>query len=162
MRDDLYAIYDNEFGPTRRAIISRGRKSAKTTECAFLLLLHLCGPEAKANSQLYSCAQSRDQAALLFDYASKIVRISPTLREVVHIRDAAKELVCTELGSRFKALSADAVTAMGRNPSFTVFDELGQQRAPAALYLKAWNSPAVCNAIRSRSSFQHKRRAIKI
>ena len=29
MKDDFRAIYDNEAGPTRRAIISRGRKNAK-------------------------------------------------------------------------------------------------------------------------------------
>jgi hypothetical protein len=44
MKDDFRAIYDNVHG-TRRAIISRGRKNAKTSECGFILLLHLCGPE---------------------------------------------------------------------------------------------------------------------
>jgi phage terminase large subunit-like protein len=71
-REIILGIYDN---PTRRAIISFGRKNAKTTLSAFLLLLHLCGPEARANSQLYSAAQSRDQAAILFSLASKIVRM---------------------------------------------------------------------------------------
>ena len=54
-------IYNNKFG-TRRAIISFGRKNAKTTLAAFLLLAHLC---SKTNSQLYSAAQSRDQARYL-------------------------------------------------------------------------------------------------
>ena len=40
MRDDFKAIYDNPHG-TRRAIISRGRKNAKTMEAAMILLLHL-------------------------------------------------------------------------------------------------------------------------
>ncbi len=57
----LRRIYNS---PTRRAIISFARKNAKTTLSAFLLLLHLVGPEARANSQLFSAAQSRDQAAL--------------------------------------------------------------------------------------------------
>src|SRR5258708_34456818 len=52
MREDLRAIYDNPHG-TRRAIISRGRKNAKTSEAALIVLLHLCGPEAKTNSYLY-------------------------------------------------------------------------------------------------------------
>lgn len=129
MKEDFRAIYNNPYG-TRHAIISRGRKNAKTCECAFIVLLHLCGPEAKTNSQLYSCAQSRDQAALLFDYAAKMIRISPVLRDVVHIRDAAKELMCPELGTLYKALSADSTTAMGRNPVLTVHDELGQVRGP--------------------------------
>src|SRR5262245_55270684 len=90
MTEDLRAIYDNPRG-TRRAIISRGRKNAKTVESAFIVLLHLCGPESVVNSQLYSCAQSRDQAAVLFSLAAKMVRMSAGLRGVVIVRDTAKE-----------------------------------------------------------------------
>jgi phage terminase large subunit-like protein len=96
MKADFRAIYDNVAG-TRRAIISRGRKNAKTTECACILLLHLCGPEHRINSQTFSCAQSRDQAAVLFSLAAKIVRLSPKLQSVIQIRDTAKELLCPQL-----------------------------------------------------------------
>jgi phage terminase large subunit-like protein len=125
MKDDFKAIYDNPHG-TRRAIISRGRKNAKTTECAALILLHLCGPEYKQNSQLYSCAQSRDQAAIVFALAAKIVRLSPDLRDVIEVKDTAKELLCPVLGTRFKALSAETSTAFGLSPVLTIHDELGQ------------------------------------
>ena len=135
MRDDFRAIYDNECGTTRRAIISRGRKNAKTSECAFILLLHLCGPEHRINSQMFSCAQSRDQAAVLFSLAAKIVRLSPKLQPVIQIRDTAKELLCPALGTFYKALSAEVSTAYGLSPALTVFDELGQTRGPrSALY----------------------------
>jgi phage terminase large subunit-like protein len=130
MKSDFLAIYDNPRGLTRRAIISRGRKNAKTVECAFINLLHLCGPEARPNSQLYSCAQSRDQAAVLFDYAAKMVRISPILRQFIRIKDTAKELHCPELGTMYKALSAESSTALGRNPALAIHDELGQVRGP--------------------------------
>src|SRR5690625_3189694 len=86
---ELRKIYDNPHG-TRRAILSFPRKNGKTALVAFLMLLHLCGPEAKANSQLYSAAQSRDQAAVLFDLACKAVRLSPDLSGVIQIRDSAK------------------------------------------------------------------------
>jgi phage terminase large subunit-like protein len=129
MKDDLRAIYDNPY-TTRRAIISRARKNSKTFECAAIVLLHLVGPEARRNSQLYSCAQSRDQAAVLFDYARKVVQLHPELRNVVHVRESAKQLVCEELGTTFQALSADSTTAMGRNPVLTIHDELGQVRGP--------------------------------
>jgi phage terminase large subunit-like protein len=101
-----------------------------TTLSAFLLLLHLCGPEARANSQLYSAAQSRDQAAILFSLASKIVRMSPDLSAYVGIRDTAKQLHCAELGTLYRALSAEASTAYGLSPVFTVHDELGQVKGP--------------------------------
>jgi phage terminase large subunit-like protein len=125
--DEICRIYDNPAG-TRRAIISFGRKNAKSTLAALLLLVHLCGPEAKRNSQLFSAAQSREQAALIFALAAKIVRLSPDLRQLVIVRDTAKELLCPELGTKYRALSADASTAYGLSPAFIVHDELGQVR----------------------------------
>jgi len=93
-RDVIRGIYDT---PTRRAIVSFGRKNSKTTMAAFLLLLHLCGPQARQNSQLYSAAQSRDQASILFALAAKMVRMSPDLSAFVTVRDTAKQLACGEL-----------------------------------------------------------------
>lgn len=128
-KKEICKIYDNPHG-TRRAIISFGRKNAKTTLAAFLLLLHTCGPEARPNSQLNSAAQSKDQAAILFKLAAKVVRLSPTLNPVVVIRDTVKELLCPELGTLYKALSAEASTAYGLSPVFIVHDELGQVKGP--------------------------------
>jgi phage terminase large subunit-like protein len=128
-KDVIRGIYDNPAG-TRRAIVSFGRKNAKTTLSAFLLLLHLCGPEARFNSQLYSAAQSREQAAILFALAAKIVRMSPELSAHVTIRDTAKQLFCKELGTLYRALSAEASTAYGLSPVFIVHDELGQVKGP--------------------------------
>ncbi|EOG5610542.1 TPA: terminase large subunit domain-containing protein, partial [Klebsiella pneumoniae] len=109
MKDDFRAIFDNKHG-TRRAIISRGRKNAKTVETAMLMLLYLVGPEAAPNSQLYSAARSRDQAAILFNLASKMCRMNPVLMQYVAIKDSAKEIHCPELGSYYRALSAEATT----------------------------------------------------
>lgn len=120
-------IYDT---PTRTFILSLARKNAKTALSAFLLLLHLCGPEAKANSQLYSAAQSRDQASILFALAAKVVRMSPDLSSVVTVRDTAKQLFCGDLGTLYRALSAEASTAYGLSPVFIVHDELGQVKGP--------------------------------
>ena len=133
-RDALRAIYDNPNG-TRRAILSFGRKNGKTALSAFLLLLHLCGPEARANSQLFSAAQSRDQAAVLFELAAKCVRLSPELSPFIGIRDTRKELLCPGMGTLYRALSAEASTAFGLSPVFVVHDELGQVKGPrSSLY----------------------------
>ncbi len=101
-----------------------------TTLAGILMLLHLCGPEYRHNSELYSSALSRDQAAILFSLAAKMVRLSPTLREVVMIRDTVKQLYCSELGTKYSALSADASTNLGLSPVFIVHDELGQVKGP--------------------------------
>lgn len=128
-KNEIRKIYDNPNG-TRTAIISFAKKNAKTTLAAFLLLLHTAGPEAVRNGQLVSTAQSRDQAAVLFQLAAKIVRMSPTLDAVVSIRDTVKELYCAGLGTLYMALSADASTAHGKSPVFAVHDELGQVKGP--------------------------------
>lgn len=126
-RKIIRAIYDS---PTRRAIISFGRKNGKTALSAFLLLLHLCGPEARQNSQLYSAAQSRDQAAVLFKLAMQMVRLNPDLDSVIGVKDATKMLTCPDLGTSYRALSSEAPTAFGLSPVFAVHDELGQVKGP--------------------------------
>lgn len=116
--------------PTRMFILTMARKNAKTALAAFLLLLHLCGPEHKPNSQLYSAAQSREQAAILFALAAKVVRLSPDLNDAIIVRDTAKQLFFPERGTLYRALSAEASTAYGLSPAFVVHDELGQVKGP--------------------------------
>lgn len=128
-KDLIIRIYDNPAG-TRRAIVSFGRKNGKTALSAFLLLLHLAGPEAIVNGELYSAAQSLDQAAILFKLASQTVRLSPQLSEHIVIRDHLKQLLCPALGTTYSALSADARTKLGSSPVFVIHDELGQVRGP--------------------------------
>lgn len=123
----LVRIYDS---PTRTFILSMARKGAKTAFASFLLLLHLCGPESKPNSELFSAAQSRDQAAILFKYAAKCVRLSQTLIRIIIIRDNAKQLACPGRGTLYRALSAEVATSYGLSPAFMVHDELGQVKGP--------------------------------
>jgi phage terminase large subunit-like protein len=136
MKEDFIAIYDNP-NITRRAILTRGRKNAKTTECAAILLLHLCGYESRVNSSMYSLAQSREQASLLFTLAAKMVRLDARLRALVLIKDSAKELYCLQRGTKYKALSAEASTAFGLSPSLCIFDEAGQIRGPRSSLFEA-------------------------
>jgi phage terminase large subunit-like protein len=130
----LKRIYDD---PTRLFILSMGRKGAKTTFAALLVILHLCGPEAVRNGHLFSDAQSRDQAGILFALAAKIIRMSPDLREAIQIRDTAKQLLCPELGTVYEALSAEEKTAFGAAPVFVVHDELGQVKGPRSMLYEA-------------------------
>ena len=116
--------------PTRRIIISLARKNAKTSLSAMLILLHLCGPESRVNSNLYSSAMSRDQAAILYHLAAKMVRLHPDLNAAVSTRDTVKELYCGELGTLYAALSADASTNLGKSPVMIIHDELGQVKGP--------------------------------
>lgn len=116
--------------PTRRSIMSFGRKNGKTALSAMLLLLHLYGPEARLNTELSSTALSRDQAAILHRLASKMVRLSADLNAHIVIRETVKQLFCPSKGTLYQALSADAAMNVGGSPVFTVHDELGQIKGP--------------------------------
>lgn len=135
-RDLLVAIYDNPNG-TRRALVSFGRKNGKTALAAFLCLLHTVGPEARPNSQLFSAAQSREQASILFNLMAKVIRLSPALQPFLTIRMTSKEIHCAQLGTTYRALSAEASTAFGLSPVFIVHDELGQVRGPRSPLFEA-------------------------
>lgn len=132
--------------PTRLFICSLPRKNGKTSFSAMLVLLHLVGPEAVENGQLYSAAQSRDQASILHSLATKMVRMSPELSSYVAVRESAKQLICAELGTVYKALSADASTAYGLSPSFAVHDELGQVKGPRSELYEAIETASAAQA----------------
>ena len=128
-KDIIREIYDT---PTRQAIISLGRKNGKTAIVAMLVLAHVIGPEAERNAQIFSSAQSRDQASIVFGLAAKMVRMSNELsdRNMVVVRDSAKELFSPLTGVRYKALAAEASHTMGFSPVLVIHDELGQVRGP--------------------------------
>lgn len=128
-RQIIEGIYEPNV---RRVIISLGRKNGKTALVAMLVLAHLIGPEARRNAQIFSGAQSRDQAAIVFGLAAKMARMSPVLNkpENVIVRDSTKELFSPLTGVRYKALSADATTAYGLSPVLAIHDELGQVSGP--------------------------------
>lgn len=115
---------------TRTGILSVGRKNGKTGIIAPILGGHLIGPEAKRNSMLYSAARSRDQAALVFNYLAKSLRLRNDLEGLVQITDSAKKIKGLALNTEYKALSADATTSFGVSPTLTIHDELGQVIGP--------------------------------
>lgn len=135
-KDFIRAVYDNPAG-TRRAILSVSRKNGKTGLIAGLLLAHLVGPEAKQNSQIVSGAMSRDQAALVFNLAAKMVGLSAKLSAIVRIIPSGKRLIGLPLNTEYRALAADGKTAHGLSPVLAILDEIGQVRGPQSEFVDA-------------------------
>ena len=135
-REFITAVYDNPHG-TRRAYLSISRKNGKSGLVAALLLAHLVGPEARQNAQLVSGAMSRDQAALVFNLAAKMVQLSPRLSRIVRIVPSGKRLLGLPLNTEFRALAADGRTAHGLSPVLAILDEVGQVRGPQSDFVDA-------------------------
>lgn len=121
----------------RRAILSMARKNAKTTLIAILLIAHLVGPEAKQNTQIVSGAMSRDQAALVFELASKMIRMSPDISRLVKIIPSKKQLIGLPMNVEYKALAAEGKTAHGLSPILAILDEVGQVVGPQDDFIDA-------------------------
>jgi phage terminase large subunit-like protein len=134
--DFIYDVYDNPIG-TRRAYLSMARKNAKTATIACLVLAHTAGPEARQNSQIVSGAMSRDQAALVFNLAAKMVQLSPELAKLVRIVPSGKRLIGLARNVEYRALAADGSTAHGLSPVLAILDEVGQVKGPQSDFIDA-------------------------
>ena len=129
-------IYDNKTG-TRRAYLCVARKNGKTALIACLVLVHLVGPEAKRNAQIISGALSREQAAIVYDLASKMVAQSRELREIIREVPSSKKLIGVPLNTEYRAISAEGKTAHGLSPVLAIIDEAGQIRGPQSDFVDA-------------------------
>lgn len=110
----------------RRAVLSIARKNGKTALIAALVLVHLVGPEAIANGEIYSAATERDQAAQVYKFCSQLIKADPELTAMLRLVDSTKTIACYSNGSFYRALSAEAGTKHGLNPTFVIYDELAQ------------------------------------
>ena len=132
----ILAIYDNP-AVTDTAILSIARKNAKTGTIAFILLAHLVGPEAVQNSRIVSGAMSREQAAEVYNLASKCVALSPELRDIVKPVPSSKKLIGLPMNVEYQAISAEGKTAHGKSPIVAILDEVGQVRGPQSDFIDA-------------------------
>lgn len=121
----FYSLYDNPVA-TRRAYLSMARKNGKTAFIACINMVHIVGPEARQNSRIQSGALSREQAAEVFNYSSKMVDLSPSLRGLVRIINTTKTIVGLPMNVTYRASAAEAKTNMGGSPIVAILDETGQ------------------------------------
>lgn len=123
-------IYDplkpNGSRVVRRAILSMARKNGKTMFIAALVMVHLCGPMAIRNGEIYSAANDREQAAEVFKVLEQFVEADPDLQEILKVTASRKNIYCPSNGTRYRAISRDSKTKHGQNPSLIIFDEMAQ------------------------------------
>lgn len=131
----IHGIYGNTTPEGRReclqAIISMPRKNGKTLLIAGLALVHLLGPEAELNGEVYCAAADKEQAATVFKYCHQMIQLTPELNDMVvagqlHVVASRKRLAFEPLGTFLQALSKSPDTKHGFNPSLVICDELAQ------------------------------------
>lgn len=104
----------------REALIGLPRKNSKSAIGSSLGLYGLLmGGEG---AEVYSCAADKDQAKIVFGVAKKMVEKDPHLAELINCYRDVLEFPAT--GSIYKALSSEAFSKEGLNPSLVLYDEL--------------------------------------
>jgi phage terminase large subunit-like protein len=126
---DIYEPHMSTRRIVRRAILSVARKNGKTALIAAIALAHLIGPEAIVNGEIYSAANDRDQAAIIFKFAKQIVELEPALLAKLDIIPSTKTMVSPRTGSIYRAVSSEAGTKHGYLPSVVIYDELAQAKS---------------------------------
>lgn len=119
----LFAVREDGRLRHKVALIGLPRKNGKSAWLSSLALEHLVfGPQG---GEIYSCAADRDQAKIVFGTAKRMVEMEPELGDILKTyRDA---IYNPKTGATYRALSAEAFTKEGLNPTLVAFDELHAQ-----------------------------------
>lgn len=119
--------YDEYVRQYRVAWVEMARKNGKSELASGFALLGLCADDEES-SEVYSVAADRDQAALVFNVAKRMVELSPVLSKRLVIVDSRKRIVDPKTNSFYQVLPGDASGALGTNPHMVLFDEVLTQR----------------------------------
>jgi phage terminase large subunit-like protein len=113
----------------RTALLLIPKKNGKSTLSAAIALYCLFA-EPEIGGEIYSVANTRDQASIVFNAAAEMVRNCPHLYERCRIIDSTKRIVYPPTGSIYRALSADTGDKNGLNPSVVIYDEVCEAPTP--------------------------------
>lgn len=105
------------------AWIEIARKNGKS-ELLAAVMLYLLVADGEEEAELYGCARDRDQAALVFNVAKRMVQLSPVLSKRLQVKDANKRIVDPRTASFYQVIAADAAGALGYNPHGVAADEI--------------------------------------
>lgn len=121
----------------RIAWIEIARKNGKSELLAAIMLYLLVG-DGEESAELYGVARDRDQAALVFDVAARMVQLSPILSKRLSVKAHTKRIVDGKTASVYAVIAADAAGALGSNPSGVAADEI-----------LAWRDRSMWDALRT-------------
>jgi len=111
----------------RQAVVFVPRGSGKTTIAA-PIALYLTFADDEGGAEGYAAAVTRDQARILFDAASHMVKRSPRFRREYGVEVAANAVHQVSTASRFVPISSDAKGLEGLSLQVAVCDEIASHR----------------------------------
>lgn len=125
-------VDDNGLRKYRRAVLIIGKKNGKSLLASGVGNYMLIG-DGEAGPEVYAVATKRDQAAIIWKEAKRMVNKSPALRR--RIKPLVAELSSERFNAgSFKPLTSDTNTMDGLNIHCALMDEIHQWKNGKALY----------------------------
>ncbi len=113
----------NGFRQYRFIYAELPKKNGKSELAAGAALKGLCADDEQG-AEVYSAANDRKQASIVFNVAANMVRLDPLLSQRCKVIDSTKRITYQRSMSYYEAVSRDAYSAHGYNPSTIVIDEI--------------------------------------
>ncbi len=126
VRDVFGVLKPNGYRQFNTAYVEIPKKMGKSELAAAIALLLTCG-DGEERAEVYGCAADHNQASIVFNVATDMVRMCPALSKRVKILDSKKRLVYLPTSSFYQVLSADVANKHGFNTHGVIFDELHTQ-----------------------------------
>jgi len=120
---NLFAVKADGTFRHRTALVGLPRKNGKSAWLSAVALESLV--LGAQGGEIYSCAAEKEQAKIVFNTAKEMIRLEPELSELLQVYKDA--IYNPKTGSVYRALSAEAYSKEGLNPTFVAFDELHAQ-----------------------------------
>ncbi len=123
IRDLFGTVREDGTRQYREAYISVARKNGKTEMCG-AIANYMLFADGEMGGEVYCSAGDQDQAKLVYDAARVMVEQEPTLLKYSKILPSTKRIIYHNRNSFMRAISAEAYTKHGYNPSTAFCDEL--------------------------------------
>jgi phage terminase large subunit-like protein len=106
-------------------VARKNGKSELVAGCGLYLLI----ADGEQESEVYGAAKDRDQAAVVYQVAKRMVELSPVLQKLVDkkqlsVIDSKRRIVFEPTGSFYQVVASDAGGNLGTNPHGILFDEI--------------------------------------
>lgn len=123
IRDIFGTVKPDGYRQFNTAYIEIPKKNGKSELAAAVALYLLCG-DNEERAEIYGCAADRQQASIVFEVASDMVKMCPALAKRCKIQASTKRIVYLPTNSFYQVLSAEAYSKHGFNIHGVIFDEL--------------------------------------
>jgi phage terminase large subunit-like protein len=130
---DIYGTVSPENGRRRyrHGYISVAKQNGKSFLFGGLPIYHLL-MEDERNPEAYGCAAAKDQAAIVFKAAARLVNENPELRSRLRVLEGTKRILRRDGGGLYAVLSADGDLQDGIRPSLLLRDEVHRWKTARA------------------------------